>query len=249
MNATVDGPRYDTEKASKLGEIAGNTYTPDTGDDGAYERWEALWMTISGRFFLCGEGTAKTRWFRGAPPENRRHENDGELGWPIRAIPEDQAQAWVEKYRTADVYEQFWDVEDAQGLPGNNCALLHPILEPSSVASQSRIPRESWGSPCKGLAQSSHPNLTPIWARSSLTCSLASPWGLPGSGSCTIAPGVSTRSNEPRIASHGTTVGIMEGLAEHHCVHFMIILDIIHVLGYLWTEGPTLAAEGSDELE
>ncbi len=113
MKAIIDGLRYDTEKASKLGEIAGNAYTPDTGDDSAYEWKEALWMTLSGRFFLCGEGTAKTRWFRWAPPENRRREGGLEFGWAIRALPEDQAQAWVEKYCTADVYEQLWDVEDA----------------------------------------------------------------------------------------------------------------------------------------
>ena len=113
MKAIIEGLRYDTEKAYKLGQIAGNAYTPDTGDDSAYAWSEELWMTPGGRFFLWGEGTPKTRWFRWAPPENRRHEGDQELGWAIKAIPEEQAQAWVEKYCTPDVYEQLWDVEDA----------------------------------------------------------------------------------------------------------------------------------------
>ena len=113
MKAIIDGLRYDTEKAYKLGEVRGNAHTPDTGDESAFEWNEALWMTPGGRFFLLGEGTAKTRWYRQAPPENRREEGGRELAWAIRAIPEDQAQAWVEKYCTADVYEQLWDAEDA----------------------------------------------------------------------------------------------------------------------------------------
>ena len=30
-----------------------------------------------------------------------------------RAVPEDDAKAWVERYCTADIYEQIWDAEDA----------------------------------------------------------------------------------------------------------------------------------------
>ena len=44
-------------------------------------------------------------------------------------------------------------------------------------------------------------------------------------------------------------LNVLEELAEKHGVHFTIILDIIHVLEYLWKAGHALAAEGSDELE
>jgi hypothetical protein len=42
---------------------------------------------------------------------------------------------------------------------------------------------------------------------------------------------------------------VLEALAEKHGVQLTIILDIIHVLEYLWKAGHALAAEGSDELE
>lgn len=42
---------------------------------------------------------------------------------------------------------------------------------------------------------------------------------------------------------------ILEGLAEKHGVQLTIILDVIHVLEYLWKAGHALAAEGSHELE
>ena len=70
-------------------------------------------MTPGGRFFLCGEGTHRTRWFRTAPAENARIEDGRELRWALKALSEEEAQAWVERYCSADVYEQLWDVEDA----------------------------------------------------------------------------------------------------------------------------------------
>jgi hypothetical protein len=42
---------------------------------------------------------------------------------------------------------------------------------------------------------------------------------------------------------------ILEDLAEKHGVHLTIILDVIHLLEYLWKAGHAFAAEGSDELE
>ena len=44
-------------------------------------------------------------------------------------------------------------------------------------------------------------------------------------------------------------LNVLEDLAEKHGVHLTIILDIIHVLEYLWKAGHALAAEGSDKLE
>ena len=113
MKAIIDGLRYDTDKADRVGEITGNAKRDDVGDDALYEWKESLWMTPAGRFFLCGEGSGKTRWFRVAPPGNTKVVGDREVRWAIRALPEAEAQAWVEKYCSAQVYEQLWDVEDA----------------------------------------------------------------------------------------------------------------------------------------
>ena len=111
MKAIIDGLRYDTEKADRIAEITGNPHEAD--EDIRYAWRESLWITPGGRFFLLGEGTPKTRWFRQAPPENRRDEGGIEYGWAIRALPEEDAKAWIEKYCTAATYELFWDVEDA----------------------------------------------------------------------------------------------------------------------------------------
>lgn len=42
---------------------------------------------------------------------------------------------------------------------------------------------------------------------------------------------------------------ILEALADEHGIQLTIVLDIMHVLEYLWKAGHALAAEGSDELE
>lgn len=113
MKAIVDGLRYDTERADEIGRIGGQAVASDVEHHGPSVWSEALYMTPAGRFFLCGYGAEGTRWFRHAAPENRKTENGQDVGWAIRALEEEQAQAWVEKYCSVEVYEQLWDVEDA----------------------------------------------------------------------------------------------------------------------------------------
>ena len=51
------------------------------------------------------------------------------------------------------------------------------------------------------------------------------------------------------VDGNETQLTILKQLAEHYGVGLTIVLDIFHVLEYLWKAGHALAAEGSDELE
>ena len=59
MKAIINGLRYDTDKATLIGE-ASHGYASD------FQHWEAgLYKTPrSGRFFLAGSGGPMTRWSR-----------------------------------------------------------------------------------------------------------------------------------------------------------------------------------------
>ena len=51
------------------------------------------------------------------------------------------------------------------------------------------------------------------------------------------------------VDGNETQLTILKQLAEHYGVRLTIVLDIFHVLEYLWKAGHALAAEGSAELE
>ena len=51
------------------------------------------------------------------------------------------------------------------------------------------------------------------------------------------------------VDGNETQLDILEDLAEQHDVRLTIVLDIFHVLGYLWKAGHALCAEGSGTLE
>ena len=51
------------------------------------------------------------------------------------------------------------------------------------------------------------------------------------------------------VEGNETQLTILAQLAEHYGVHLTIVLDIFHVLEYLWKAGHALAAEGSETLE
>ncbi len=50
------------------------------------------------------------------------------------------------------------------------------------------------------------------------------------------------------VDGNETQLDILEDLAEQHGVHLTIVLDIFHVLEYLWKAGHALCAEGSTRL-
>ena len=51
------------------------------------------------------------------------------------------------------------------------------------------------------------------------------------------------------VDGNETRLTILKELAEHYGVRLTIVLDIFHVLEYLWKAGHALAAEGSAELK
>ena len=103
MNKTINGKRYDTEKAKPVGE-AGNGLYP--GDLDYY--CETLYLKRTGEFFLHLEGG----------PRSGCAKADG-TGWvggeELRPVSFDGARAWAEKNLTADEYAELFGEPDEDG--------------------------------------------------------------------------------------------------------------------------------------
>lgn len=105
MKAIIAGKRYDTEKATLIGEASSNASRSD------FSWWEeALYRTPrSGAYFTAGRGHARSNYAT----------NLGGGSWgpgeAIRPITREQAQRWAEQHLTPEEVEQhFGDtVEDA----------------------------------------------------------------------------------------------------------------------------------------
>lgn len=99
MKKTIQGIRYDTEKATLIGEY----YTPGLGTNN-FNYWTAgLYMAPrSGRYFVAGEGHAMTI-FASRVGNNTR-------GWGEKIIPMDkkEALAWAEEYLDEDKIDEFF---------------------------------------------------------------------------------------------------------------------------------------------
>lgn len=98
MKKTIQGIRYDTEKATLIGEY----YTPGiTKNDFSY--WEAgLYVAPrSGRYFVAGEGHGMTR-FASTVGDAR--------GWGEKIIPmeKEEALAWAENYLDEAAIDEFF---------------------------------------------------------------------------------------------------------------------------------------------
>lgn len=98
MKAIIDGLRYDTATAIKLAEASSNLGHSDFG-------WwqEALYRTPrSGRYFLAGEGHARSHYAR----------NLGGGSWgpgeKISPMTEAEARAWAERNVSAEEYEAIF---------------------------------------------------------------------------------------------------------------------------------------------
>ncbi len=105
MKKTIQGIRYDTEKATLIGQGLGPAeFRSD------FSWWEAgLYVTpISGRYFLAGEGGPMTTFGRTM--------EDGARGWGEKIIPIDRAEAlkWGERFLSEDeIKKGFGDlIED-----------------------------------------------------------------------------------------------------------------------------------------
>jgi hypothetical protein len=104
MKAIINGLRFDTEKATLVGESSANCSRSD------FSYWEAgLYRTPrSGRFFLAGFGGAMTMFARSV--DNGRTGGSG-----IRPMDIEDAREWAERYlTTAEVEAGFADaIQDA----------------------------------------------------------------------------------------------------------------------------------------
>lgn len=102
MKKIINGRKYDTETAKKLGYWS-NAYS--LSDFKHCE--ETLYKKRTGEFFLYGEGGAMTSYAQ----------KDGDGLWmygeAITPMTEKDAKQWAEKYLTADEYESiFGNVEE-----------------------------------------------------------------------------------------------------------------------------------------
>tara|TARA_R110000822_G_scaffold27790_1_gene82647 strand:- start:3541 stop:3858 length:318 start_codon:yes stop_codon:yes gene_type:complete len=105
MKAIINGLRYDTDKATLIGEASSDESRSD------FRYWSAgLYVTPrSKRYFLAGEGGAMTIWSRSLG-------NDGRTGGDgIIPLDYDGALEWAERNLSADQIEAAFceTIEDA----------------------------------------------------------------------------------------------------------------------------------------
>ena len=122
MNKIINGKRYNTESAAKLGEISeGQGYR-----DFSFWR-ETLYRTRSGNYFIHGEGGGYSKYAE-VNGDNR------EYGEKIIPLSYEEAQKWVEKALTADEYETIFGViEDDAENAGEEHERLEVILSCATV--------------------------------------------------------------------------------------------------------------------
>lgn len=104
MKAIINGLRYDTAKAIKIGSAC------SSGGRSSSRWWdETLYRTPrSGRYFLAGEGGPASRWATSLGVGQGWNEGSG-----IRPLDEASAREWAEEYLSADEVEAGFKVEDA----------------------------------------------------------------------------------------------------------------------------------------
>lgn len=101
MKKIINGKRYDTEKATPIGE---GIYA-HRGDHAYY--WVALYRTTNGRFFVAGEGGPNSKY---AEPVDHSTRSGGPAIIPLEA---EEARTLAERYCDADTISQFFDMENA----------------------------------------------------------------------------------------------------------------------------------------
>ena len=106
MKSIINGTRYDTDKATLIGEASGGSeFVTD------YRHWSAaLYITPrSGRYFLAGRGGPMSRF------AVSRGINEWSGGEGVHPMEREDAFAWAQEHLPAEVVEaQFADlIEDA----------------------------------------------------------------------------------------------------------------------------------------
>lgn len=105
MKKTINGIRYNTEKATEIGHYQSEHYHGD------FARWNATLYKSprSGRFFLAGEGGPMSRY---STPMGQNSWSGGEK---IEPMTEEEAFAWAQEYLDEEAIEKHFGhlVEDA----------------------------------------------------------------------------------------------------------------------------------------
>lgn len=102
MRKIVDGKRYDTEKARKIGEWDNGRYTSDFKFCE-----EVLYKTPKGAYFLAGNGGPLSKYSQ--PCGN----NSVCGGSDIIPLTKHEAAVWAETHLSDEKYEAEFGVEDA----------------------------------------------------------------------------------------------------------------------------------------
>ena len=96
MKKIINGKKYDTETATKLG-----TYWNGYGTSDFHYLDEALYQKKTGEFFLFGDGGAMTKY--------AERDGDGYSGGTkIIPVSEEEARDWAERHLSADKFEDIF---------------------------------------------------------------------------------------------------------------------------------------------
>lgn len=101
MKKIINGKRYDTEKATLIGE-GGYAHR---GNHSYY--WEALYRTAKGRFFVAREGGPNSKYAE--PVDHSTRSGDSAI-IPLEA---EEARTLAERLCDEDTISQYFDIEDA----------------------------------------------------------------------------------------------------------------------------------------
>ena len=103
MKKVIKNSVYDTETATLIGTWDNGIYPGDLNHVS-----ETLYCTKSGKYFLHGEGGARTQYAKW-------HGNTGTAGEEIRPMPYDDAKEWAQEHMGGDAYiAAFGDPEDGE---------------------------------------------------------------------------------------------------------------------------------------
>ena len=103
MNKIINGKRYDTDRASLVGE---DSYSNSRD----FNHWyEALYQKRTGEFFLYGEGGPMSKY------AETIGQNEWSGGEKIMPLSVEAAKKWAEEHLTGDEYEKIFSVDDEDG--------------------------------------------------------------------------------------------------------------------------------------
>lgn len=103
MNKIINGKRYDTDRASLVGE---DSYSNSRD----FNHWhEALYQKRTGEFFLYGEGGPMSKY------AETIGQNEWSGGEKIMPLSVEAAKKWAEEHLTGDEYEKIFSVDDEGG--------------------------------------------------------------------------------------------------------------------------------------